>query len=320
LRRAGGSANLALVRALSGLRVGYSPITFNNEDVAGPGAPVPYRSVLDHIASLGFTGTERGAHFPADPLELRREATGRGLTVVGGWCGLELASEESAETDLAHVRTVACYLSLAGATYVNLAHAGTSIRRRYAGQAADRRVPGFSLTTAEWSTVTARLHAAARICRQQGLVATFHPHVGTWIETRAELDELCRLTDPDLVQLCFDVGHAIYAGMDPYETIRHHRDRIRYVHVKDVSGPALERLRRERLGFEAGLEAHVFTELGRGLLDLARLREVLANVGYNGWLMVEQDTSSLAPESAARVSRDALRRARLWPRRRARAP
>lgn len=289
------------------LRAGFSPITFNNEDLTRFRDPIPFEVVLDHVAELGFAGTERGSYFPEDPEVARAACDKRGLTLVGAWCGLELASAEDA--DLAHARAIAGYVARAGGAYVNLAHAGTPARRMAAGVADAPDAP--RLDAAGWQRVADRVNRAGEICQTLGVEATFHPHAGTWIETRAEIDQLMRLTDPALVSLCFDVGHALVGGMDPLATLRDHAERVRYVHVKDVDATVLAELKRERYGFEESVRRFVFTELSRGLLDLKGLRKTLDAIGYSGWLMVEQDTSSLAPEKAAAISSAALQQSGL---------
>ena len=291
------------------LSVGFSPITFNNEDLAtrdgrGRRSPIPFGTVLDHVARLGFTGTERGSYFPDDGSDARAACGERGLTLVGAWCGMALSTEGSEEADLGAVRAVAEYVARAGGSYVNLAHSGNPERRRAAGVADGEGVA--RLDAAGWQCVSDRVNRAGEICHARGVEATFHPHAGTWIETRAEIDQLMRLTDPALVSLCFDVGHAIVGGMDPVETLIAHAERVRYLHVKDVDPAVLAGVKRDRPGFEGALERYVFTELGRGALDLPALARALDRIGYAGWLMVEQDTSRLAPEEAAAVARAAL--------------
>lgn len=292
------------------MRVGFSPITFNNEDLADLRPPIPYTEVLDQVAALGYQGTERGAYFPEDAEVLRGECARRGLALVGAWCGLELAGAATEEADLAHARAIADYVARAGGRYVNLAHAGCPERRRVAGRASAPDAP--RLDAAGWQRLADRVNRAGEIAQERGLTACFHPHAGTWVETRDELDRLVSLTDPALASLCFDTGHALYGGMDPIRALTDHRERVAYVHVKDVDPQVLAEVVRDRLGFEDGVRRFVFTEPGRGPLDLAALARALGAIGYSGWLMVEQDTSRQEPAAAARIARDELARAGLW--------
>jgi inosose dehydratase len=285
---------------MTGFRVGFAPITWNNEDLKDLRPPVPYTTVLDEIQAAGYVGTELGDGFPREPAALRRALDERGLAMPSAWCGLRFE-----ESDLEHARRLCGLLAEVGATFINLAHQGTPERRAWAGRAADPACP--RLDAVGWDHLAEHVSQAAEIARAHGLQAAFHPHAGTWIETRADLHDLLSRTDAGVVKLCWDVGHALYAGIDPVEVVRGCAERIAYLHLKDVDGNVLGSLVRERAGFEDGIRRRVFTELGRGELDLAGLLEALRAIGYTGWLMVEQDSTWLEPAESARASRAALR-------------
>jgi inosose dehydratase len=287
------------------MKVGMGPITWNNEDLADLRPPVGYEQVLDEIRASGFDGTELGDGFPRDPTILRAALEARGLAMPSAWCGLNLVDAEHAGDDERHVQALARLMSAVGGECLNLAHQGTPERRAWAGRADEPGAP--RLDDAGWERVAGRCEAAGRIAREHGLRAAFHPHAGTYVETGDEVEELARRTDPELVGWCFDTGHAIYGGVDPVAFVRRHGARIRHVHLKDVDGVVFARLRAERAGWEDGLRSYVFAELGHGVLDLAGVIAALRDVGYQGWLIVEQDTSRRAPIEAARVARAALR-------------
>jgi inosose dehydratase len=286
-------------------RPGFAPITWNNEDLRNElGPPVPYQTVLDEITSLGYCATELGDGFPRDPRVLQSALAARGLSLPSAWCGLRLF-DVAPEEDLAHVRSVCALLPSVGATFVNLADQGTPERKASAGRATDGEGP--QLSAREWDQLADRVRQAASLAHTHGLLPLFHQHAGTWVETRADLEELLSRVPADELKLVWDVGHAVYGGMDPIEVVRAHSERIAYIHLKDVDGAVLEALRRERLGFEDGIRRRVFTELGRGLLDVPALLAALGDIGYDGWLMVEQDSTWLAPADSARASREYLR-------------
>jgi inosose dehydratase len=287
---------------VSDFEVGFAPITWNNEDLKDLRPPVAFTTVLDEIRAAGYAGTELGDGFPRQAAELKQALDERGLAMPSAWCGLTLLDGSS---DLEQTRRLCGLLAEVGASFVNLAHQGTPERRAWAGRAAEPGCPQPS--GAEWDRLAERVSQAAEVARAAGLQAAFHLHVGTWIETQADLDELLRRTDASLMKLCWDVGHAVYAGIDPIEIIRRCPERIAYLHLKDVDGAVLDAVRAERAGFEAGIRRRVFTELGRGRLDLTGLLETLRAIGYAGWLMVEQDSTWLAPLDSARSSRAALR-------------
>jgi inosose dehydratase len=221
------------------------------------------------------------------------------------WCGLGFFAA-SAEADLAHTREIAGLLGAVGATFINLADQSTPERMAVAGRAEAADAP--RLSPAQWDDFAERVVQAAGVAREAGLQPLFHAHAGTWVETRAELEELLRRVPVTTLKLVWDVGHALYGGVDPIDVVRAHPERIAYIHLKDVDGSVLETLRRERLGFSDGIRRRVFNELGRGLLDVPALLAALRDINYSGWLMVEQDSSWLPAAESARVSRDYLRK------------
>ena len=57
------------------------------------------------------------------------------------------------------------------------------------------------------------------------------------------------------------------------------------------------------MSFDDAVRRRVFSELGRGCLDVAGLLNALHEIEYDGWLMVEQDSTWLTPAESARKSR-----------------
>ncbi|HEV7662399.1 MAG TPA: sugar phosphate isomerase/epimerase [Chloroflexota bacterium] len=287
---------------MSGFKLGFAPITWNNEDLRTELGPfVPYETLLDEVVLAGYRATELGDGFPTEPTVLRRALETRGLAMPSAWCGLGFF-QVSPVDDLEHTRRLCDRLAASGASYVNLAHYGSPARMAVACRAADEPTTP-RLTPSQWDELADRVCQTAEIARQAGLQATFHLHAGTWIETRAELTELLARAPAPLVKLCWDVGHAICGGIDPVEVVRAYPERIAYLHLKDVDGDVLAGVRREGVPFADAVRRRVFTELGRGILDVPGLLAALTDIGYEGWLMIEQDSTWLAPIESARTSR-----------------
>ena len=287
------------------MKLGFAPITWNNEDLrAELGPPVDYATVLDEVAATGYQGTELGDGFPREPARLRAALEDRGLSLPSAWCGLGFF-QVTAATDLEHTRRLCGLLADTGASFVNVADQGTPERKAFACRAADPAAP--RLTPDEWDQLAERICAAAEVARADGLQATFHLHAGTWVETRADLDELLRRAPTPLVKLCWDVGHAICGDIDPIAVVRDHPERIAYIHLKDVDGAVLAGVRRDGVDFSDAVRRRVFTELGSGVLDVPGLLAALREIDYDGWLMVEQDSTWMTPSASARRSRDFLR-------------
>jgi inosose dehydratase len=65
----------------------------------------------------------------------------------------------------------------------------------------------------------------------------------------------------------------------------------------------------ELSGMWPAIRERIFTELGNGVLDLNGVVAALDGIGYDGWIMVEQDSSWLPPAEAAEIGGRALRSA-----------
>jgi inosose dehydratase len=287
------------------MKLGFAPITWNNEDLRTElGPPVPYTAVLDEVARAGYVATELGDGFPREAKTLRRALQERGLSLPSAWCGLEFFQVAEA-VDLEHTRRLSAFLAEVGASLINLADQGSPARKAFAGRASAADAP--HLSASEWDQLAERVCQAAEIAREHGLQAAFHLHAGTWVETLDDLNELLTRAPAPLVKLCWDVGHAVCGGVDPVAVVRAHPERIAYIHLKDVDGAVLDGVRRDRVDFNDAIRRRVFTELGRGRLDVPALLSALRDIGYTGWLMVEQDSTWLPPAESARQSRAYLR-------------
>jgi inosose dehydratase len=285
--------------------LGFAPIAWNNEDLRGElGPAVEYTTLLDEVSRAGYSATELGDGFPRDARTLRNALEQRRLSLPSAWCGLGFFQAEL-DADLEHTRRLCGFLAAVGASFTNLADQGAPERKAFAGRASRADAP--HLTASEWDQLAERVCKAAEIVREHGLQATFHPHAGTWVETMDDLEELLRRAPAPLVKLCWDVGHAIYGGIDPVAVVRAYPDRIAYIHLKDVDGDVLDAARSEGVTFDDAIRRRVFTELGRGRLDVPGLLSALRDIGYAGWLMVEQDSTWLPASESARTSRDYLR-------------
>ena len=145
---------------------------------------------------------------------------------------------------------------------------------------------------------------AARRTADLGVLACVHPHLGTELQDRDEVEAVLEGTDDRFVHFCPDTAHLTAAGMDAAEVIRSYGPRIRYLHLKDLTpsdpDPAVFA---SRSGDEA---LPIFCELGLGTIDFAPIAQAIRDVGYGGWLTVEIDQSTSTPYQSLRQCRDFL--------------
>jgi inosose dehydratase len=139
----------------------------------------------------------------------------------------------------------------------------------------------------EWGRLTAGLEKFAALSAAAGLKLVYHHHMGTVIQTEAELDRL--LAAVPAMHLLLDPGHLTFAGADALAVTRRHGARIAHVHLKSVRGEIAARARREGWSFYRAVREGVFTIPGDGVVDFPALFAELAKHHYRGWLVVEAE-------------------------------
>jgi inosose dehydratase len=79
-------------------------------------------------------------------------------------------------------------------------------------------------------------------------------------------------------------------------------DRVQHVHAKDVDGAVLAEARAEGWSFGQALAHWIFPPLGQGIAHIPDVVAALWAQGYDGWYVIEQDTSP-DPTGVARENR-----------------
>ncbi|WP_054954876.1 myo-inosose-2 dehydratase [Paenibacillus dakarensis] len=281
-------------------RLGIHPINWVGEDVAEHGSETTFEDIMADIGRLGLTGTEMGRKYPKEAAVLKEELGRRGIQLVSQWKSVFMSDPERRKEELAAYRQHAEFLKELGAKVISTAEIGGSLHwdpRRSANEREVRR-----LTDEEWNWFIEGLHQAGEIAREFGMKLTYHHHGGTVVERPEEIDRLMESTDPELVSLLYDTGHAYYGGYDPLQLLTKHYDRIAYVHLKDVRQSVLEQGRTENWDFVTCIRKGVFTVPGDGDLEFAPVIRELNRRGYNGWAMLEgeQDPAVHPPYDYAR--------------------
>lgn len=288
------------------LKLGIHPINWVGEDVREHGETTTYEQILDEIQKLGLTGTEMGRKFPKDRNILKETLASRGIQLVSQWKSVLFSDPAYHESELKAYREHAVFLHDMGSPVISTAEVGGSLHfdpRRTPHEKEVQR-----LDAAGWAALAEGLNAAGRIAADYGMKLTYHHHGGTVVERPEEIDRLMELTDPSLVYLLYDTGHAYYGGADPLELLRKHANRIAYIHLKDVRFPVLEEARREGADFVTCIRKGVFTVPGDGGIDFGPILAELAARGYAGWAMLEgeQDPALHPAYEYARRSLDYL--------------
>jgi inosose dehydratase len=165
-----------------------------------------------------------------------------------------------------------------------LADAGSPVRSRYPGRAAID--PSVGLDATGWRHFADGVARAVARCRERGYEPTFHHHTATYIEAHWEIERLLELTD---VGLCLDTGHLLLGRGEPIAAIRDWAARINQVHLKDARLSRLEEIVAQAAPVQEIWRRQAFSALGDGDIDIVGVLRSLAEIGYSGWLVVEQD-------------------------------
>jgi inosose dehydratase len=294
------------------IRVGNAPCSWGViENVAGDTAG--YRRVLDEMAETGYTGTELGdwGFMPTDPAALRAELDGRDLALLASFSTpwLQDAARHRQGQDDA-VRIAKLLAAVGGPdTMIVLGNDpyGDPVRGRMAG----RITPAQGLTDEQWTVFARAANDLARRVRDEaGIRTVIHQHLGTLIETGAEVRRLLDMTDPSLLGACLDTGHWTFGtGEDPADAVRELGDRIWHVHFKDCDPLVMAESRAQEWDGLTSTGHGVFCELGTGCVDFPGVLGALEEIGYDGWIVVEQDIlpGMGNPRESARRNREYLR-------------
>lgn len=299
------SPDPAATTGRSGPRVATAPVNWVNADLAAWSPTLSFSQLLDQMVAAGYDATEYGADFPTDPDALRAALDARGVTLCGVYHPLPLADDARMVAARAALDRLIRLFAAVGCRDINLAFECTPERIALAGHVPADGSAG--LADEQWRRVGSHLNDAGRLAAAHGLRAHFHNHVGSHVETPAEIERLLAETDPAAIDLCYDCGHHAYGGGDPLPFVERHRSRIGYVHLKDVDPAVLADSRARRLGFHDALRRYVFCEFGHGMVDIPAVVRTLTAAGYTGWLVVEQDTTPHPPTQSARANRAFLR-------------
>lgn len=283
------------------LNIATAPVNWNNDDLADPNS-VPFPEILDLAHAAGYRAIEYNPAFGDDAETLLREAKRRDMTWCGSYHVADLSTEPLIRDQQHVVEALTSLLASIDCRDLIVAVAATPGRIALAGQIPDDG--SASLPDHAYPIIAENLHAIAAIANRYHVRVHFHNHVGTWIETPAELDALMTHLDAKLVDLCFDTGHYAYGGGDALGFVRTHFGEIGYLHLKDVDASVLSDAKRQGWSFLEALRHVIFSPLGEGSADIPAILNTLASNGFDGWVVVEQDTCKGDPTETARANRE----------------
>ena len=223
------------------------------------------------IAAAGYAGVEMFdgnlREFEDRPDDLHRLFDSAGVSLVAVYTGANLIYRDIFDDELWRIDRAARLGATFGAP--NLVVGGGA--KRAAGT-----------TDEDYERLARGLDRVAEVAAGYGLVASYHPHLTTIVETPDQVDRILSLSR---IGFCPDTGHLAAGGGDPVDLISRHAGRVAHVHLKDFTA--------DPFGFHP---------LGRGSVDIPGVLRALRAAGYDGWATVELDEYDGAPGEAAAES------------------
>jgi inosose dehydratase len=259
------------------MKIAGAPISWGVCEVPGWGFQLAPDRVLAEMRDVGMSATELGPEgfLPSDPTQLTAVLDSFGLRCVGQFAPVLLHDED--HDPLPDIAAPLDALSACDADVLVLAAATGS-------DGYDARP---ALDDQQWATLLANLDRLGEAAADRGVLAVLHPHVGTMVETRDEVD---RVLGGSAIQLCLDTGHLLIGGTDPLQLARKVPDRIAHAHLKDVDAALAARVRAGELSYTEAVRRGMYTPLGAGDVDIAGIVTALRRNGFDGWFVMEQDT------------------------------
>jgi inosose dehydratase len=289
----------------SSVRLGITPTCWTNDDFPTIGEEIPFEQCVSEMALAGFEGCSVGHKFPKDPAELRRALELRSLAVSEPWASTYFTVSNMDCRTVERFRDQVGFIKAVGGDRIVVAELGHAVHQLDVAVMANRPI----FDDRAWLSMVDGLHRLGRIAATEGLLLCYHPHIGTGVQTRADIDRLMAATDPELVHLLLDTAHLTWAGGDPLDVISDHGARIAHVHLKDLRRPVFDDWRRSDFSFHDAIMAGIFTVPGDGMIDFAPILRALAAADFRGWLVVEaeQDPAKAHPLTYAKLAREHLR-------------
>ena len=270
--------------AATQLKVGHTGITW--------GIPGDVEQAYGETAELGYLGFET---FGRTIVEWNqkpggyRALVGRyGIPTGAAYCGKTWIGPTTAADEMAAAEREADALRELGGETLVLA-------------CGPRPANGYSPD--QFKELADRLNQIGRYCKGISLATGLHPHTGTAVETREDIDTIMALLDPEAVGFAPDTGQIAKGGSDIVEMMKRYRARISHVHLKDWGG----KYARDAEGREIDATGYVnYEPIGSGTLPIPALLDILLEDGFTGWVNVELDGTPAAPRpprEAAAMSR-----------------
>ena len=239
--------------------------------------------ILDVVSRAGFEGLEPEVgmlgSYDRDPGRLAEELENYHIDLAGLCLVLDWLNPRETEDEIVQAEQVMDYLKPFPYTMLVLC-----------------QMPGRDRSNLRQrqKNAVACVNDVARRAMDRGIVSAFHPNSppGSVFRTEEDYEILLDGLDAEAVGFAPDVGHIVNGGMDAVKVIKSYRPLIKHIHFKDIS-PAGE-----------------WTAMGAGVIDFPGLVSILCQTGFNGWIVVEEESveAELDPDAVTLANGEYVRK------------
>lgn len=146
------------------------------------------------------------------------------------------------------------------------------------------------LSDSAFRAAAGTLNEIGNFARERGVRLSLHNHAGQLFQTVFDMAKFCEIIDPDTVGLTIDTAHLALGGVkDIPDVIRNCRDHIYLMHIKD-------------------LDDNGFCPLGKGTLDFDAIFTAVAEIGFDGWLVVDDESVQMPIDEALPFAMEFMRK------------
>ncbi len=272
---------------------------------------LPIRRSWTQTKEAGFEGGSTGHNYPSHLPSLLKALTAgpEDLRHLGEHRFYDRTGRAMKMSPFSAFTEEVAFLKEVGAKDVvvaELANAVNAVRTK--SVLTDR--PIFS--EAEWYLLTTQLNRAGQYAADRGMQLSYHPHVGTGVMTMKETKRLLDSTNSDYVGLCLDTAHLRYGGAsqkDLEDLTTKYAARITHVHLKNVRRAVLPVAVNKKYSFYQAIKSGIFTVPGdpEGELDLDPILQILKDVGFNRWMIIEAEQDPTRYDPRRRTTRHRCR-------------
>lgn len=269
------------------VRLASAPINWGIESPDGAGNP-SVNEVLQNSVDAGYTGFELGPlHFLGDDAEaIAAHLKAFGLDSVAYWVAVPLEQPFGGAAK-AEVIDALETLKAIGAEHLLVSDFGNDARLAYVSRTEDH--PETWWNEDDWAEVRRSFIAIAELGQEYGVDVSVHPHVGGHIESGREIERVLEAIEGTPITVCIDTGHIRIGGIDSIPLMRRLGARVTHIHAKDVEPNLLTRMQGGEIGYFQAVGEGLYCDLGQGIVDWDGFAQAIAEIGYSGWVVAEED-------------------------------